>query len=132
MTTARAAPPIRRNIPIRNAWVARMGIRVFSDVLNDWTPYLGGEDVHVRFSRFATGYDFSGYPSTILGPYPMIETPNPGWYYFTVDADVVTEHLAPLVGQTIYQIVEGAYGATYFELTTSEPLLVIDPRFPIP
>jgi len=127
------APPIQRVIPIRNAWVARVGIRFFSDALNDWTPYVGATDVRVRFSQFETGFTFEGYPSTLVGPFPMLETSDPGWYYFPIGADIITRALASLVGQTIYQIIESAYGtyAYYFDLTTSEPLLVTDPRSPI-
>jgi hypothetical protein len=133
---AASAPPVARAIPIRNAWVARTQVRYFLDAVNDWRPYLGGTDLRVRFSQHATGFDFSGYPSTLAGPFAMIETADPGWYYAAIDADTITTALAKLVGQTIYQIVEGAYGTGYssgyaFALTVSEPLYVIDPRTPL-
>src|SRR5262245_14102315 len=109
--TVRGAPPaVQRVIPINNAWVARTGIRYFSDALNDWTPYVGATDVKVRLSRSATGFTFEGYPSTLLGPFTMLETSDAGWYYFPIGADLITAALKDLVGQTIYQIIEGSYG----------------------
>lgn len=135
MMAARGSTPphIQREIPIRNAWIARTFVRYFSDAVNDWRPYVGGTDVRVRFSRFATGFTFEGYPSTLLGPFTMLETSDPGWYYVPITADLVTAALQDLVGQTVYQIIEGSYGtySYYFALTTSEPLLVIDPRPPL-
>lgn len=132
MATRGDAPPAQaRPVPIRNAWVARTSVRNFSATVNDWIPYVGGTDFRVRFSQFPTGYDFSGYPSTLLGPFVMIETTDPGWYYYAISADAITAALSALVGQVVYQIVEGGYGGSYFGLTTSEPLLVVEPRIPI-
>ena len=128
---ARRSPAVQLTLPIHNAWVARTGVRYFSSALNDWVPFEGGTDIRVRYSQFPTGYDFSGYPSTLLGPFTMVETSDPGWYYFAINADDITNAFRSLVGQTVYQIIEGVYGASYYALTTSEPLKVIDPRTPL-
>jgi len=127
------SPAVQRTLPIRNAWIARTNIRVFNDAVNDWRPFVGGKDVRVRYSRYETGFDFSGYPSTILGPFTMIETSNAGWYYYPIGADEITIAFSALVGQTVYQIIEAAYGGGYyyFGLGTAEPLLVIEPRVPL-
>jgi hypothetical protein len=133
MTGPRVLLPEQKAIPIHNGWVTRQEIRYFSDAMNDWIPWIG-TDIRVRLSRFPTGYDFSGYPSTILGPRTMTAISDPGWFYATFTADEITNALTNFVGQTVYQVVEADYGssAAYYALTNVQPMLVIDPRAPIP
>lgn len=131
MTGPRVLVAQQKIIALNNAYVARQEIRFFSNATNDWEPWVG-TDIRVRLSRYATGFDFNGMPSTLLGPYVMTATAEPGWYYNVMAADVVTPALTALVGQVVYQIVEGAYGTSKYDFTDSIPLLVVDPRSPIP
>lgn len=122
--------PEQKQLPLRGGWVARQEIRTFSNVTNDWEPWVGS-DLKVRFSQFKSGFDFNGYPSTIIGPYNMAATGEPGWYFATIGADDIYNAFKGRVNQTVYQIVEGAYGSSTYALTNSTPLLVVDDQGPV-
>lgn len=115
----------QKSISVRGGWVVRQEIRAFSNTSNDWEPWVG-TDIKVRFSQFQSGYDFSGYPSSILGPVAMAATSELGWYFATISADAIFEALKNRVGQIVYQIVEGAYGSSSYALSNVQPLLVVD------
>lgn len=131
MTTV-GIPAIRSQKPIyvHNAFVVRQEIRYYDPISDRYEPYVGGS-LQVRFSTEADGYDSLGVPSTLFGPYALAEASEDGEYYHIVSADIVTQYLASLVGQVVYQVVEGNQGATYYDLTNVQPLLVVDPLAPL-
>lgn len=137
MPTTIGLPPVREQKPIylHNAYVVRQEIRMYDAVTDTYKAWSATAPVpRVRFSLDADGYDINGMPTTLFGPYDLVSTLVSGVYIYTyvVSADIVTQFLASKVGQVIYQIVEGAYGTTYYDLTNVQPLLVVDPLAPIP
>lgn len=126
--------PITRlkTINPRNAYLARQAMLYFEPLTNTYLPWAGRTDVTVRFSTDPDGFTDTGYPDTLLGPYPMTETADPGVYYAEISGDDLSAALLARVGETIYQIVEANYGSYYNGLTDVQPLLVVEPRAPLP
>lgn len=86
--------------------------------------------VGVQFIATGAGSG-TGTASANLGPFSMTESgATDGTYFYNVAADLLTPALADYVGQTIYQVVEGAKGTTYYGLTDVQALFVLDARFP--
>lgn len=133
MTDVLGLPPTRSQKPIylHTAYLVRQEIRYYNEAVNKYLPW-SGDDIRVRFSTEPTGYDTNGYPSTLFGPYTLVESGDEGVFQYPVPADQIMQYLGALVGQTIYQIVEGSYGSTYYDLTDVQPLLVVDPYAPLP
>src|SRR5262249_41635604 len=130
--TSRTTVPDVTEIPIRNGWLSRATIRKYNNVTDDWSPYAG-TDVRVRLSRFKSGYDFTGMPSTLLGPRTMSAAGVAGVFYAQWTPDEITGALSNLVGQTIYEVIEGDYPSVgYYSITESTPLLVVDPMWAVP
>lgn len=128
-------PQITRIKPInpRNDYLARQQILYYESAINQWLPWQGRTDVGVRFSSDPDGYTALGYPDTLFGPYPMYESGDPGVYYADIPADDFTDILLGLGdGETIYQVVEANYGTANYGLSTVQPLLITDPRAPLP
>lgn len=128
-------PQVTRIKPInpRNDYLAREQILYYESVVNKWLPWQGRSDVTVRFSSDPDGYTDTGYPDTLFGPYDMTESGDPGVYYADIAADDFSAILLALGnGATIYQVVEANYGTYYFGLSTVQPLLITDPRAPLP
>lgn len=128
--------PIARmkTISLRNNYLVRQPIEYYVPGSDAWEPWPGVPAAPtVRFSVEPTGFTDEGYPSTIVGPYVMVESgASPGTFYYDVPSDALSLALADLVGETIYQVVEGSFGSHYYGLTDVQPLLVIDPRNPTP
>lgn len=136
MTATLGLPPIREQKPIylHNAYVVRQLIRVYSAATDAYVAWSGSPVPRVRFSVEPTGYTSEGYPSTLFGPYNLAGALVNSMYVYSyvVSADDVTQYLGTRVGQTIYQIVEGSYGTSYYDLTDVQSLLVCDPYAPLP
>lgn len=125
----------QKPIYLHTAHVVRQDIRVYDAASDRYLAWSSGSGVpRVRFSTEVTGYTTLGIPSTLFGPYNLVSTLVGTSYIYTyvVSADVVTQYLGSRVGETIYQIVEGVYGSTYYDLTNVQPLLVVDPYAPLP
>lgn len=123
-----------KTISLRNAYLVRQPIAVYDEGVDSFIPY-GGDTTEptVRFSVMPDGFNTDGSPSTIAGLGPFVMTlsgATDGVFFAIVSSDALTAALVTLVGTTIYQVVEGAYGTTSYGLTNVLPLLVIDPRFP--
>lgn len=129
-------PPIREQKPIyvHHAFVVRQAIRVYDATTDEYIAWSASSVPIVRFSVEPTGYTDEGYPSTLFGPYNLSGAHVDGAYIYSVvvSADDVTRYLGTRVGESIYQIVEGAYGALYYDLTDVQSLLVTDPYAPLP
>lgn len=123
-----------KTIDPRNTYLVRQALMYWENALGEWIAWTGRDDITVRFSTEETGFTDEGIVSTIsgLGPFDMVEASGePGVYFYAVPALALRDALLPLVGQVIYQIVEGGTQASgTFILTDSLPLLVSQPRFP--
>lgn len=126
-----------KTIDPRNSYLARQRLVYWEPALeppNNWLPLLGRDDVTVRFSDEESGFADTGYASTIagLGPFDMVEsTGEPGTYYYDVQVTALQTPLLARLGSVIYQITEGAVGASgTYMLCVSLPLLVGQPRNP--
>lgn len=124
-------PVVCKPIPIRDAWLVRESIRIYNPAQNRYQA-APGYVFTVRFSTSRTGFASDGTtPSTIgdLGPFPLVESAIAGTYYFEVSSNVLTLRLLALVGQLIYQIIEGGPAS---EVCVVQPLLVEDPGYATP
>ncbi len=121
-------PATVKPIALNNAYLVRQEIKQYYAGSNAF-ELVGDIAATVRFSAEPTGFDDMGFPDTILGPFPLDATIDVGVFAVVVSADDVAA-LAPYVGETIYQVVEGAYGDAYYNMTDVQPLIVIDPRNP--
>lgn len=127
------APPVQQSKPIflHTAHVVRQEIRVYDPTDDEYELLTALSPAPtVRFSLEATGFTTLGMPSTLFGPYALAHAGSGVWYY-VVSGDLVTQYLGSRVGETVYQIVEGNYGTTYYDLTNAQPLVVTDPYAPI-
>lgn len=123
-----------KTIDPRNNYLARQRLLYWEGALAQYLPWIGRDDITVRFSLEASGYTDEGVVSTIsgLGPFSMVEaTGEAGVYYYDVASLALRDALSDLVGTVIYQIVEGgAQASGTFALCDSLPLMVSSPRYP--
>ncbi len=131
MTAPVQPTPAAIALSLRNTSSPRVYVSAFDPLSNSWEPWIGATDLVARISQYRTGYNFSGYPASLLGPFSMTQTADPGWYYCTITSDQLAA-LASYVGQTLFMVLEGSYGSTYYGITVVQPIVLVDPRFAVP